>query len=536
MRPLVLSQSKKTPKNCALPGEGDVRLDKFSICIIGAGPGGIAAGVMLQRAGLRNFTVFEKGSRPGGTWYHNRYPGAACDVQSQLYSYSFKPKYDWSRINAMQPEILEYLEDTASEYGITERCRFDTGITELKWSDKEQLWDVKSEAGETFRFNAVITCVGLLNDPKLPTLPGMDEFAGLMMHTARWKDVDLTGKRVAVIGTGSSSAQIVKSIGPRVGHLTVYQREPGWVIPNDDRDILPEEMAELRANPLRARLKRWKIYWQREMAATVVTPGSKVHQARTQTCLDWLESNVDDENVRAALTPDYPFNCKRPVRDPDYLRTYNLANVQLIDRAVTRFTKNGVIATDGIERPADVVILATGFNAAEFLSTLKVTGRDGEDLHAFWNSRGGPEAFLGVTTERFPNMFMFYGPNSNSSTGSIIFVLECQARYAADAIRKMVRRGWSSIEVRPAAQRLFNRWLQAKASKTTWVGGCHNYYSAPSGKVVTNWPFSSVIYWGLLRSLRVGVPLLYSATRATRSSVKVEGIGSLAQASEQPRQ
>jgi cyclohexanone monooxygenase len=512
---------------------GDCDLDKFSICIIGAGPGGIAAGVMLQCAGLHDFTIFDKASGPGGTWYHNRYPGAACDVQSQLYSYSFKPKYDWSRVNAMQPEILEYLAETASEYDLIDRCRFNTGIASLKWSDDDEVWEVTTESGETLVFNVVLTCVGLLNDPKLPTLPGMDEFGGVMMHTARWKEHDLSGKRVAVIGTGSSSAQIVKSIGPRAGHLTVYQREPGWVIPNDDRDISHQEMTELKSRPWRARLKRWKIYWQREMAATVVTPGSKVHQARTQTCLDWLQSNVRDDKVRAALTPNYPFNCKRPVRDPEYLRTYNLDNVELIDRAVTSFTRTGVVSADGVERQADVVILATGFKAAEFLSTLSVTGRGGEDLRQFWDSKGGPEAFLGIATERFPNLFMFYGPNSNSSTGSIIFVLECQARYAANAIREMVRRGWSSVEVRPGAQRIFNRWLQNKASKTAWTGGCHNYYSAPSGKVVTNWPFSAVIYWGLLRSLRVGVPFLFTTKPAQRKAQQASGLGSLAQASQQ---
>ena len=493
-------------------------MDRFSICIIGAGPGGIAAGIILQRAGLQNFTIFEKASGPGGTWYHNRYPGAACDVQSQLYSYSFKPKYDWSRINALQPEILNYLTETASEYGLYGHCRFDTGIASLKWSDDDELWDVTTEGGETLRFNVVVTCVGLLNDPKLPVLPGMGEFDGLIMHTARWKEEDLSGKRVAIVGTGSSSAQIVKSIGPHVGHLTVYQREPGWVIPNDDRDISPQEKAELKLRPWRTRMNRWKLYWQREMAATVVVPGSRVHRARTQTCLDWLQSNVQDDKVRVALTPRYPFNCKRPIRDPEYLRTFNLANVELIDRAVAGFNKTGVITADGVERQADVVIMATGFKAAEFLSTLKVRGRSGEDLHEFWESKGGPEAFLGMTTERFPNLFMFYGPNSNSSTGSIIFVLECQARYAANAIKKMVRHGWSSIEVRPSVQRLFNRWLQRKASKTTWTGGCHNYFTTSSGKVVTNWPFSAVIYWALLRSLRVGVPILFTKTRSGQKS------------------
>lgn len=495
----------------------DSSVNGFSVCIIGAGPGGIAAAIMLQRKGVRNFTIFEKASGPGGTWYHNRYPGAACDVQSRLYSYSFKPKFDWSRVNAEQPEILRYLEDTVTEYGLNSRCRFDTGVACLRWLDDRQVWEVTTESGGTHTFNVVISCVGLLNDPNLPSLPGMNAFRGKTMHTARWREASLADKKVAVIGTGSSSAQIVKSIAPLAGHLTVYQREPGWVIPNDDRSISPAEMADLRARPWRTRLQRWKLFWQRELAASVVSPGSKVHQARTATCLEWLETCVRDDKIRAALTPDYPFNCKRPVRDPDYLKTYNRDNVDLVNQAVVGFSPTGVIAADGVERDADIVVLATGFKASDFLSTLKVYGRGGIDLHEHWKETGGPEAFLGMTAHSFPNLFMFYGPNSNSSTGSIIFVLECQARYAASAIRKMVRRKWASIEVKPWAQRTFNKWLQRKASRTTWTGGCRNYYSAPSGKIVTNWPFSLVIYWLLLGMLRVGVPTLFTTRRAPAS-------------------
>jgi cation diffusion facilitator CzcD-associated flavoprotein CzcO len=329
----------------------------------------------------------------------------------------------------------------------------------------------------------------------------------------------LAGKTVAVIGTGSSSAQIVKSIAPQAGHLRVFQREPGWVIPNDDRVIEPAEMKELQASPWRAGLQRWKLFWQRELAASVVTPGSKVHQARTDVCLKWLKTCVGNDKTRAALTPDYPFNCKRPVRDPDYLRTFNRGNVELVDKAVVSFTERGLVAEDGIERDADVVVMATGFKASSFLSTLKVTGRDGTDLHEHWEKAGGPEAFLGLCNHGFPNLFTFYGPNSNSSTGSIIFVLECQAAYAAHAIARMAKRDWTSLEVTASTQRTFNRWLQRKASRTTWTAGCHNYYAAPSGKIVTNWPFSLVIYWALLRMLRVGTPFLFSVGKRRRSAI-----------------
>lgn len=485
-----------------------------SICIIGAGPGGIAAGVMLQQKGITNFTIFEKGLSLGGTWYHNRYPGAACDVQSKLYSFSFKPKYDWSRVNAPQSEILEYLEETASEYEILPHCRFNTGITSLRWLDDKKTWEVTTDTSEELHFNVVITCVGLLNDPNWPTFPGSSTYRGIVMHTARWQNEELTGKKVSVIGTGSSAAQIVKSIAPQVDHLRVFQREPGWVIPNDDRAIELSEINELRANPLRARLERWKIFWQRELAASVVIPGSKVHRARTSACLKWLEICVNNQMTRAALTPNFPFNCKRPVRDPDYLKTFNRDNVELINKAVVAFTEHGLLAEDGIEREADVVIMATGFRAASFLSTLKVTGRGGADLHECWEKVGGPEAFLGLCNHQFPNLFTFYGPNSNSSTGSIIFVLECQAMYVAQAIATMAKRGWRSLEVKAPAQRMFNNWLQRKASRTTWTGGCHNYYAAPSGKIVTNWPYSLVIYWLLLKILGTRFPFLFNAEKS----------------------
>ncbi|MFO1081013.1 MAG: NAD(P)/FAD-dependent oxidoreductase [Reyranellaceae bacterium] len=481
-----------------------------SICIIGAGPGGIAAAIMLQRRGLTRFTLFDRASGPGGTWYHNRYPGAACDIQSRLYSFSFKPKYDWSRINAPQAEILDYLAETAREHGLLPHCRFGTGVAELRWIDDRRQWSVTTDAGETVGFDVVISCVGLLNDPHWPSLPGLDLFRGIVMHSARWQDVDLTHRRVAVIGTGSSSAQIVKSIAPRAGHLRVYQREPGWVIPNDDRAVSPEESRWLRTHPWRTRLERWKQFWQRERLASVVVPGSKVHRARTEACLAWLDRSVRDPTIRAALTPDYPFNCKRPVRDPDYLATFNRDNVELVSRPVVAFTEHGVVADDGIERPADVVVMATGFKAASFLSTLRVTGRDGADLHGRWEALAGPEAFLGLCHHGFPNFFTFYGPNSNSATGSILFILECQAAYAAAAIARMARRGWTSVEVGAAVQRRYNAWLQRKASRTTWTTGCHNYYAAPSGKIVTNWPFSMVIYWLLLKLLRVGWPFLFT--------------------------
>jgi cation diffusion facilitator CzcD-associated flavoprotein CzcO len=481
----------------------------LSIAIVGSGVGGIAAAIQLRKAGIDSFTIFEKSDGPGGTWRDNRYPGAACDVPSVLYSFSYRQKLDWARAHATQPEILAYIEETVDAFDIRRHCRFGTGVKELHWIDKLSTWKLVTDQGEEYSYNVVVTCVGLLNVPRMLDVPGHDAFAGQIMHTARWQDNDFSNKRVAVIGTGSSSGQLVPALAPRVRELTVFQREPGWVIPTMAHERSTEQIFGGKLTPTRLRYERLKNFMQRELSAKVVLPGTYVHRARTKTCLDWLDSNVKDSQTRALLTPQYPFNCKRPVRDPNYLSAFNRENVKLVPHAVTRMTATGVCAADGSEHSADVVVFATGFRAADFLSTLKVTGQNGQDLHEYWNRAGGPEAYLGMTVSGFPNLFMLYGPNTNSATTSIIFVLECQARYMVRAVKAMARHGWKTLQVRPWVQRVYNRWLQKRAGKTTWLTGCHNYYRSSTGKVVTNWPRTAILYSFLLKVLPATLPFTY---------------------------
>lgn len=481
----------------------------FSVAIIGGGVGGIAAGYELLRAGVNNFTIFEKSPGPGGTWRDNRYPGAACDVQSHLYSFSFAIKRDWTRAHATQPEILDYIEETVAQNGLTPHFRFNTQVRSIHWDDHDSVWILKTDDDDTLRFNVVIAGVGLLNVPNVPAFPGLSKFRGPKFHTARWEDVDLSGKRVAIVGTGSSAGQIVPAIADSVDLLYVYQREPGWVIPNKDgKGTLPAGViAQFKTSPVRARLERWRVFMQREVAAAVITPGSYPHRRRTKICLDWLEECVANPEVRRHLTPSYPFNCKRPTRDAEFLRTFNKRNVKLVPYEVTAFTQEGVVSSDGVERKVDAVVLATGFKASSFLSTLEVVGRAGASLHKRWDEAGGPEAFLGMSTAGFPNFFMLYGPNTNSSTGSIIFNLECQARYIARCIRVMQKRSRRVIEVRAGIQNRYNNWLHRKMPRTAWLTGCHNYYRTPSGKQVTNWPHTAILYWFLLRVLSPRLPL-----------------------------
>jgi cation diffusion facilitator CzcD-associated flavoprotein CzcO len=351
--------------------------------------------------------------------------------------------------------------------------------------------------------------------PKLPDWPGLDDFTGPVLHTARWReDVDLSGKRVAVVGTGSSAAQVVPALAPRVGHLTVFQREPGWVLPKDDRAFTPEELQEFRRSPLAARKRRWKLYWLNERGVGFLDPNSKRNALATKVAVDWLNRSVEDPAVRDQLLPRYPFGCKRPVADRSYYTTFNRSNVALVPRAVTAARPDGLVTVDGEVHQFDALVLATGFEANQFLSTLDVAGSGGVRLQEVWDKAGGAEAFLGLTVAGFPNFFMLYGPNTNSASNSVIFNLECQARYLGSALRTVRRRG--ALEVRSAVQDRFNRWLQGGVPGVTWESGCHNYYHSDTGKLVTNWPHSSVLYWAMTRALRPSLPGLYRVRRAAR--------------------
>jgi len=469
------------------------------VVVVGGGFGGIAAGVKLIRAGITTFTIFEQSDGPGGTWWDNRYPGAEVDVASHLYSYSFKD-YDWSRTHVRQPELQRYLEEVVDEYRLRPHFRFGTAVRSVVWDEAEHRYTVGLASGEECRADVVISALGLLNVPRYPDWPGLADFGGPVFHTARWEhEHELTGRRVAVVGTGSTAAQVVPTIAPVVGRLLVFQREPGWVTPKGDRDYTPAERQAFR-RPLARRRERARQFVRLErlqFRGAIHRPGTKVNAAMEAVCRGYIDRVFEDRpDLREAVTPAYPFPGKRPVISSDYYRALRSDHVELVPRAVTRVTEGGVVDASGVEHPVDVLVLATGFRPANFLSTIEVVGREGRTIHEVWGD--DPRAFLGITVHGFPNFYMLYGPNTNG--GEIVHHLERQAEYAVRAVRRMARRRVTAVEVRRGAVDAYNRWLDRRLTGTAWTVS-RNYYSSPSGRIVTQWPDGALLYGALTRTL-----------------------------------
>ncbi len=462
------------------------------VAVIGAGIGGIAAGVKLKAAGIHTFTIYESSEGVGGTWWDNTYPGAEVDVNSNLYRYSFKP-HPWTRTHARQPELQRYLEDTVEEFGLRAHLRLGETVRAVGWDEGGRSWEVELASGEVDRCHVVIHAGGFLNVPNLPAWPGRDEFAGPVFHTARWEHHhDLSGKTVAVVGTGSTSAQVVPALQPVVGRLYLYQREPGWVLPKGERDLTGEEQT-LLAEPWRRATDRLRSRWTMEKSlwgGAMFRPGTALNRQRQEACLAYIEAQFADRpDLREAVTPSYPFPGKRPILATTFYPALREANVELVPRAVSHLTPTGVVDTDGVERAADVVVMATGFRAADYLARVEVTGRHGRTLADRW--AGEPRAFLGITVPDFPNLYLLYGPGTNG--GELISMLEAQADFAVRAVRRMRRERVAVIEVRPAFEARWNAWLQSRMAGTSWTMST-NYFRSATGRVVTQWPSGNLVY------------------------------------------
>jgi cation diffusion facilitator CzcD-associated flavoprotein CzcO len=463
------------------------------IAIVGAGFGGIAAAVFLQRAGFQDIRIFEKSDGIGGTWWDNRYPGAATDAASHIYSYSFAP-HDWTRTHVGWDELQRYLEKVVDDFGLRPKLSLGTRVTSLTWSAERHGYLVATDTNEPEFFHAAISAVGMFSRPRWPTWPGLSGFRGPLLHTATWdSSVDLAGRRVAVVGTGSSAAQVVPALADKVGHLTLFQRQPGWLLPKRDRDFSDAERARFSRSWLRRKLLRLRLYMAqevREWRGAFFRPGAGANSQARQAALAYIdEVFADRPDLKAAVTPDYPFAGKRAVMSSDFFPALKRPNVTLVPKAVVDCTPDGLQDADGTIHPVDAIVLATGFEVTDYLSTLPVIGRTGRSLAGTW--RGEPEAFLGIMVPGFPNFFMLYGPNTNG--GFIVSNLERQARFAAGELRRLVRKRLPAVEVSEDASARYNAWLQAKMSGTAFVGG-RNYFKAASGKIVTQWPENATDY------------------------------------------
>jgi cation diffusion facilitator CzcD-associated flavoprotein CzcO len=469
------------------------------VVIVGSGCSGVAAGVRLRRAGIETFTIYEKSLEIGGTWRDNIYPGCEVDTPSTMYSFSFTIP-GWSRTHARQADLRKYLEGVVDEFGLRPHIRTGVGVERATWDGATQTYRVELDDGTITSCHVLVSAVGFLNVPQLPDWPGLDRFKGPVFHTARWEhEHDLTGKRVAIVGTGSSAAQIVPEVAGAAERLLLFQREPGWVMPKGERDFSSEERETLldKREWRRARLRALYQIEKRLWHGGTYRPGSKVHDQSEQICRDYIAKVFADRpDLKEAVTPTYPFWGKRLIYASTYYPALKRENVELIPRAVTRVTESGVIDTEGVEYPVDVLVLATGFQPTNYLAYLQVIGRNGQELHDYW--QGEPTAFLGITVPGFPNFFMMYGPGTNG--GEIIWMLERQAEYVVRALRRMIRTGSTAIEVRRRWATVYNRWLQRAVRDTAWTVS-NNYFKASNGKIVTQWPYSPLGYLALTKSL-----------------------------------
>ncbi|HTJ64313.1 MAG TPA: NAD(P)/FAD-dependent oxidoreductase [Alphaproteobacteria bacterium] len=455
------------------------------IGIIGAGPGGICAAIRLKQAGYDDFVVLEQAGGVGGTWWHNSYPGCACDVPSFLYSFSFATRQEWPQPYGTQPEVRAYLEDCAERFGLKPHIRLNTRVESANWDGAASKWHLKTDAGDTVVADVVVGAVGLFNLPVYPRIPGLDRFAGTRFHSARWNhEHDLTGEAVAVIGSAASAVQFVPKIAPVVGRLDVYQRTPNWIRPRDDA-YSEEQKARFRADPSAAVEEREAIWGWVDAIQTLDDPVTL--NDSTEVCLQNLMA-VKDPETRRKLTPDYPFGGKRPIISNDFYPTFNRPNVHLITDPIREITSDAVVTEDGTARKVDTIILATGFDTTRFLSAIPITGRNGVSLEKAWSN--APEAYLGITVSGFPNLFMLYGPNTNN--GSIIFQIECQVDYLLRHIQRMEAENLAWIDVKPEAMAAYNRRLQDDLEGVAvWnSGSCRDYYRTASGRIVTQWPHS----------------------------------------------
>ncbi len=457
-------------------------------------------GTQLARGGY-DFVILERSDGFGGTWRKNTYPGAACDVPSHFYSFSFALNPYWSKTFANQPEILAYLEKVAYDHRLDTHLSANTTVTTLRWSGVDARWTVQTSHGSSLQLDVIVSAVGMLDVPNVPPIPGRELFEGRVFHSADWDHSRTTaGERVAAIGTGASAIQFVPAIAAETRHLTVFQRTPIWVAPRLDERFTPEQHELFASDPAEVQKLRNSAFEQYEMAD--FDASSDMTKLLTEVSYNYLHKKVPDPVLRAKLLPDYPVGCKRPLQSRTWFPTFALPNVALETAPVVAFTEHGLRTADGVEHSVDTVIFGTGFKAAEYLSTFEVYGAAGRRLRDDWQD--GAEAYLGTVVPGYPNLFTLYGPNTNGVT-SMIYVLEAQAQFVRRMLDEMSRRGIRTLDVRRDVHDAFNAEIQEAMVHSVWNAGCNNYFRHPSGKVVTQFPYSGRTFAQRLAAVDMGV-------------------------------
>lgn len=462
------------------------------VIVIGTGFGGVAAAIQLKQAGHDNVLLLEKADDVGGVWRDNTYPGAACDVPTPLYSYSFEPNPAWPRRFAPQPSILDYLHHVVDKYDVRRHIRFGAEVASCAWSDTDRRWTVTLTTGEELHCDVLVPAVGQLSRPSYPSIPGRETFAGPAFHSATWDHgVDLRGRKVAVIGTGASAIQFVPAIQPEVGALTLFQRTPPYIAPRNDTDYGPRHhrlFARVPAVQLGERVGWW--VWLETFSASFI-----YSRTMSRLFLAYIRRHMKEQTAARPglfekVWPDYPLGCKRVLLSDDYLPALVQPNVEVVTTDIAGVEPTGVRTTDGTLHEVDVIIYGTGFAATEFLAPMRFTGAGGTPLDNTWAA--GAHAYYGLTVPGFPNLLLMYGPNTNTGGGSIIYFLETQARYVRDYVDQVARVG-SPLAVRPDVAAEFDRRTQGRLRDSVWTR-CSSWYRNAHGRVTTNWPGLSAEY------------------------------------------
>jgi cation diffusion facilitator CzcD-associated flavoprotein CzcO len=466
--------------------QGNGRARRIKVGIVGAGFGGIGMAIRLKQAGIYDFTIFERGDSVGGVWRANTYPGAACDVPSHLYSFSFAPGHRWTRRYAPQAEILEYLNEVTHDFGLREHLRLGIEVVRADFDPDSGRWTVSTSDGEQHRFDALVTACGQLTNPAVPEIDGIEEFEGHVFHSAEWDhDYDLGDRRIAVIGTGASAIQFVPEIAPSAAKLDIYQRSAPWILPKADRGYPAWERTLMRRLPSRVAIARAGMFGFFEVATYGFTGTDWLMNPFAKIADRYREKALADPELRAKATPDYEMGCKRVLFTSDWYPTLMRDNVELIQGGVERITADGVVGPDGVEREADTIIWGTGFQSHDFVAPMEIHGLDGYELNEVWRQR--PEAYLGTAVAGFPNLYVMYGPNTNHGSGSVPYTLECQYNLAIDGIKKL-RDGARYLELRPEAQMRWRDEIARRSEPTRWLaGGCTSWYVNDEGVNTNNW-------------------------------------------------
>ncbi|MEV6959302.1 NAD(P)/FAD-dependent oxidoreductase [Streptomyces sp. NPDC051207] len=458
------------------------------VAVIGSGFGGLGAAVRLRREGITDFVVLERADSVGGTWRDNSYPGCACDVPSHLYSFSFAPNPDWPRTFSGQEHIRAYLEHVADTFGLRPHIRLDSEVRMMRWDGEQLRWNIETSNGN-LSADVVVSATGPLSDPKIPDIKGLGSFPGKVFHSARWDhDYDLRGKRVAMIGTGASAIQIVPSIQPEVGRLTLFQRTPAWVMPRMDRAISELERSLHRALPFTTQLRRGLLWGIRELQVQAFTKRPNELGFVEKLAKRNMYRAVKDPALRAKLTPDYRIGCKRILLSSEYYPALTRPNVDVVASGLSEVRGSTLVASDGTEAEADAIIFGTGFHVTDMPIAERVVGAEGRTLAETW--KGGMQALRGASAAGFPNWMTIIGPNTGLGNSSMILMIESQLNYMADYLRQLdVLGGRAALDARPAAVSLWNNRVQARMKRTVWnTGGCTSWYLDAAGRNTTIWP------------------------------------------------